>query len=273
MSGADEADRGGPAGVPPTDAVERLAAMVRRAERALFITGAGISADSGLPTYRGVGGLYDDAATDEGIPIEVALSGPMFRAQPAITWKYIHQIERACRGAQPNPAHEVIAALQAQMPGLWVLTQNVDGFHHRAGSTRVIPIHGDVHALSCTGASCAWHERVPDYASLPALPRCPECEAVVRPDVVLFGEMLPDAHVEVMYEQAARGFDLVVSIGTTSAFPYIAAPVLTAAAAGADTVEINPGHTEVSEVVRLKIAARARPTFEALARALELEPA
>lgn len=267
MSGADQA---GPADVPPTEAVQQLAAMVRRAERALFITGAGISADSGLPTYRGVGGLYDDAATDEGIPIEVALSGPMFRAQPAITWKYIHQIEAACRGAHPNAAHEVIAALQASMPGLWVLTQNVDGFHHRAGSTQVIPIHGDVHALSCTAASCTWHARVPDYAALPALPRCPECDAVVRPDVVLFGEMLPDAHVEVMHEQTARGFDLVVSIGTTSAFPYIAAPVIAAAAAGADTVEINPGRTEVSGVVGLKIAARARPTFEALARALEL---
>ena len=109
-----------------------------------------------------------------------------------------------------------------------------------------------------------------DYASLPALPRCPECDAVVRPNVVLFGEMLPDVHVQQMYEQTARGFDLVVSIGTTSAFPYIAAPVLAAAAAGADTVEINPGRTEVSELVGLKITARARPTFEALARVLEL---
>jgi len=272
MSGADQADQTGTAAdVPPSAAaIEQLADMVRRAERALFITGAGISADSGLPTYRGVGGLYDDAATDEGVPIEVALSGPMFRAQPAVTWKYIHQIETACRGAGPNPAHDVIAALQTTMPGLWVLTQNVDGFHHRAGSPRVIPIHGDVHALSCT--ACGWQQRVPDYATLGPLPRCPQCEAVVRPDVVLFGEMLPSAHVDALHQQSSLGFDLVVSIGTTSAFPYIAAPVLNAAAQGADTVEINPGRTEVSDFVRLKIAARARPTFEALADVLELRP-
>ncbi len=80
--------------------------------RLLFVTGAGLSADSGLPTYRGIGGLYDDKNTEEGISIEEALSGPMFSRRPALTWKYIHQIEAACRHGQPNAGHEAIADME-----------------------------------------------------------------------------------------------------------------------------------------------------------------
>src|SRR5262249_18999993 len=102
---------------PPDPAVvERIARVLGRAQSVLFITGAGISADSGLPTYRGIGGLYDDAGTEDGIPIEVALSGPMFAEDPAISWKYIGQIERACRGARHNAAHEAVAAFEAHVP-------------------------------------------------------------------------------------------------------------------------------------------------------------
>lgn len=245
-------------------AIERFAAMVGRARRALIITGAGVSADSGLPTYRGVGGLYDASTTHEGVPIEVALSGDMFAKRPELTWKYIHQIETACRGAEPNAAHRVIAQLAEVVPTLWVLTQNVDGFHRRAGSTNVIDIHGDLHRLVCSDATCAYHREVADYTALPSLPRCPQCGAVVRPAVVLFGEMLPPRCTDALSRELSAGFDLVVSVGTTSAFPYIARPVLEAAASGADTVEINPGRSEVSDAVALRLAERAAPTFAAL---------
>jgi NAD-dependent deacetylase len=91
--------------------VARIVEEMRRARRLLFITGAGISADSGLPTYRGIGGLYNDQATEDHFPIETALSGSMLEANPAITWKYLHQIENACRGARFNDAHAIIAAM------------------------------------------------------------------------------------------------------------------------------------------------------------------
>jgi NAD-dependent deacetylase len=190
----------------------------------------------------------------------------MFSARPDLTWKYIHQIEAACRGAKPNAGHEVLASLGARTRWLGVLTQNVDGFHRRAGSDPLVEIHGDLRDLHCT--ACAWTERVVDYATLPPVPRCPQCEAIVRPRVVLFGEMLPTAAVERWTGWQSRGFDLVVSIGTTSAFPYIAEPVVTAARRGVLTVEINPDDTEVSDLVDLRIRAGARDTLVATWAAL-----
>src|SRR5512134_814058 len=114
--------------------IEEVAAILRAAPRVLFITGAGISADSGLPTYRGIGGLYEERVTDEGMPIEALLSGDMFRARPEVTWKYLHQIELACRGAEPNRGHEVLAQLEERLERCVVFTQNVDGLHRAAGS-------------------------------------------------------------------------------------------------------------------------------------------
>lgn len=233
----------------------------------LFITGAGISAESGLPTYRGIGGLYNRERVEEGIPIEEALSGPMMQRDPALCWKYIAQIEAACRGACHNRAHEIIAEIEAVVEHVCVLTQNVDGFHRAAGSNNVIEIHGDVHDLICT--RCSWQDRVPDYVTLEFPPACPDCGAVVRPAVVLFGEMLPMARLARLRAELAGGFDLVVSIGTTSVFPYIAGPVVEAARAGIPTVEINPGTTEVSDVVAVKIAAGAKDTLEAVWRAYD----
>lgn len=242
--------------------LEDVAALLASARSVLFITGAGISADSGLPTYRGIGGLYEDADAEEGIPIEVALSGSMLRTRPEVAWRHIHRIEVACRGARFNRAHEIIAELERRLPRVWVLTQNVDGFHRAAGSRNVIEIHGNVHDLSCT--QCDWRERVPDFSALAIPPYCQRCGGLVRPDVVLFGEWLPQAAVAEMTTQLGRGFDLVFSVGTTSAFPYIAGPVVTARRAGLPTVEINPGTTEVSHFAEHRIRAGARDALEAL---------
>jgi NAD-dependent deacetylase len=247
--------------------LDRVAQIFERARSVLFITGAGISADSGLPTYRGIGGLYETAITEEGFAIEEALSGDMLRERPEVCWKYIHQIERACRGATWNRAHEVLAMMERRYERTCVLTQNVDAFHRRAGSKNVIEIHGDVHRLSCT--RCEFRDCVEDYSGLSIPPRCPRCEAIVRPEVVLFGEMLPRAAVAALQHELDRGFDLVVSIGTTSVFPYIAAPVVLARRADRDTVEINPGHTDVSHVVAHRMRNRAAVALDAIWRRLE----
>ncbi len=248
-------------------AVSEAARLLARCRSVLFITGAGMSADSGLPTYRGVGGLYDSGTTEEGLPIEVLLSGQLFARRPEWTWKYLAQIEQACRGASPNRGHEVLALLEGRIPRCVVLTQNVDGFHRRAGSKEVIEIHGDLHQLTCT--SCAFRERVVDFSSLSLPPRCPRCAGLVRPAVVLFGEMLPDEAVGRLEREMEAGFDAVFTIGTTSAFPYIAAPVSLARRRRAPTVEINPGESEVSDLVDLRIRAGARDALDAIWRALE----
>jgi NAD-dependent deacetylase len=243
-----------------------IAELLARASNVLFITGAGISADSGLPTYRGIGGMYDVDHTEEGLPIEVALSGEMMRQRPELCWKYIAQVEQACRGARPNRGHEVIAALERELPRVWTLTQNVDGFHHLAGSENVIDIHGDVRNLTCT--ACGRTRRVPDFTGLTLPPRCEHCGGLVRPKVVLFGEMLPQEGFTQLAGQLRRGFDLVFSIGTTSVFPYIAGPVVEAAETGIPTIEINPGDSEVSHLVDHRLRAGAAAALDAIYTAL-----
>jgi NAD-dependent deacetylase len=247
--------------------VSDIARQLSACHSVLFVTGAGISADSGLPTYRGIGGLYEQETTDDGVPIEVALSGEMFRRDPALTWKYIHQIESSCRDARPNRAHELIALLERRLNRVWTLTQNVDGLHRAAGSQRVIDIHGDVHHLVCT--RCGYRWRVESYDGIEIPPSCPECNSLVRPEVVLFGEMLPLDRTKLLQEQLTRGFDAVFSIGTTSVFPYIAEPVLDARRRGALTVEINPDASEVSHIVDYRLRAGAAETMEAVVEALD----
>ncbi len=245
--------------------VEFIAARLPSCRRLLFITGAGMSADSGLPTYRGVGGLYDGIETEDGMPIEQALSGAMMQARPEVCWRHILQIESACRGALPNPGHEVIARFAKRFDTL-VLTQNVDGLHRAAGSEDIIDIHGDIRRLLCT--ACEHQATVVDYRGLTCPPRCPDCNAVLRPDVVLFGEPLPPRKIARLQLEVAAGFDAVFSVGTTSVFPYIAQPVVVAQRQGALTVEINPGRTVVSDVVEVRLEMGASDALQAIEDAL-----
>ncbi|HLA35425.1 MAG TPA: NAD-dependent protein deacylase [Rhodocyclaceae bacterium] len=250
---------------PDPKTIHEIAAAMRDARRLLVITGAGISADSGLPTYRGIGGLYTDSSTEEEIPIEAALSGVMLAANPAVTWKYLRQIENSCRGARFNDAHAILAAWQDRFE-VCVLTQNVDGFHRDAGSRNLIEIHGDIHDLHCT--RCDYAATVADYRELTMPPRCPKCHSAVRPRVVLFGESLPGESIYRLYAELAQGFDIIFSIGTTSVFPYIAGPVVHAIQLGIPTVEINPGETRVSAIVAYKLATGAAAALRALNEAL-----
>jgi NAD-dependent deacetylase len=222
---------------------DTVAGLVRDARRILFITGAGISADSGLPTYRGTGGLYDGRLTESGLPIEVVLSGEMFARAPEVTWSYLLEIKRHCRGAVPNAAHRAIAELERERK-ITVLTQNIDGLHRAAGSHDLIEIHGTLNRLCCLG--CGKVTTVDDYAGFEGPPACDACGRMLRPDVVLFGEALPPAAMAALEARLLGGLDLIVSVGTTSVFPYIAEPVYVGRACGIPTVEINPEETCVS---------------------------
>ena len=240
---------------------ERVATQLGERCRLLFITGAGLSAESGLPTYRGVGGLYTTGETEHGMPIEQALSGSVFRTRPEITWHHISQIERSVRGAQPSEAHLLIARLETQHEVV-VLTQNVDGFHRAAGSSQVIDIHGDCHELMCT--ECPHRETRDSYEGLELPPRCPRCGAIVRPEVVLFDEMLPLAKLELLEHELERGFDAYFSVGTSSLFPYISRPIRHAAMRRRLTVETNPEQTELSSIVDVHFACGAGRALSAI---------
>jgi len=240
-----------------------VATLLSRAASVLLLTGAGLSAESGLPTYRGIGGLYERDVTDEGIPIEVALSGAMFRTRPELTWRYLDQVEQACRNAAPSAAHRILAALEQRIPRTWVLTQNVDGLHYAAGSRNVIEIHGNIHRARCE--TCGHREVVaatpgPRHWNAP----CARCGRPLRPDVVLFDEALPKDAVAAFEREWHRGFDLVMVVGTTAAFPYIAGPIVTAARIGVPTVEINPGATDVSHFVSYRFASTAGRVLQAI---------
>ena len=241
---------------------ERLSA----ARSVLFITGAGISADSGMPTYRGIGGLYEERATEDGVPIEEALSADVFARDPALTWKYIRQIEQSTRDAEPNEAHRIIAAAERAKPRVWTLTQNVDGLHRAAGSRNLIEIHGDVHRLRCLANG--HRRRVESFVDVGLPPRCPVCDAFERPEVVLFGEALPPDEFTTLERELGAGFDAVISIGTTSVFPYIAQPVYRARMKGALTVEVNPGESQISEIVEYRLRMRAKVALTQLRDAL-----
>lgn len=244
--------------------IRQVVELLRRSRSILFITGAGLSADSGLPTYRGIGGLYQSDGTEDGLPIEVLLSGDVLRIRPDLTWKYLLQIEQACRAAAPNRGHEVIAQMDAAFDRVWVLTQNVDGFHRRAGSRNVIDIHGDLYRVRCM--QCRYAAEVADYEGFTPPPRCPRCPGLLRPDVVLFGEALPSRQAGAYEAEVLRGFDLVFSVGTTSLFPYIAAPVLHAHRRGTPSVEINPGRTEVSDYATVRLPLAAARALDAIWR-------
>lgn len=246
--------------------MDQATAQLGAARRVLAITGAGISADSGLPTYRGIGGLYEADLTEDGLPIEEALSGAMMRKRPALCWKYIHQIESSCRGAGPNAAHAALASLQQRFESFTVLTQNIDGFHRAAGSRDLIEIHGRIHELWCV--ECGAEREVADYAGLDIPPACARCGGLERPRVVLFGEMLPEPALLRLQAVMDEGVDAVLSIGTTSVFPYIAAPVLMARRRGIPSIEINPGRTEVSDLVGLRLRERAAVVLPELQRRL-----
>lgn len=248
------------------DFADAVAALVRNAERILFITGAGISADSGLPTYRGTGGLYNGRPTKSGLSIEEVLSGATFARIPKLTWEYLLEIERHCRGALPNPAHDAIATL-GESRQVTVLTQNIDGLHRVAGTRDLIEIHGTLYRLLCVG--CGAEREVDDYAELELPPACDECGQMLRPDVVLFGEALPRAALRSLEQALLDGPDLIVSIGTSSVFPYIAEPIFFGRENGIATVEINPDETQVSALVDIAWRAGAAEAMRAVMDRLE----
>eukprot|EP00123_Amoebidium_parasiticum_P001046 comp12033_c0_seq1/m.6728 comp12033_c0_seq1/g.6728 ORF comp12033_c0_seq1/g.6728 comp12033_c0_seq1/m.6728 type:complete len:309 (-) comp12033_c0_seq1:15-941(-) len=241
--------------------VPLIANHLDKAKSVLVVTGAGMSADSGLPTYRGVGGLYEGKETEEGLDITEALSATIMQTKPHLTWKYLLQVERACRDKRPNRGHVIIRDMEEHFDRLLVLTQNIDGLHHDAGSSNVIDIHGDIKRLRCT--QCSHHEHVRDYSHVgPNLPPlCLYCGGVVRPEVILFEESLEQPKLDKLWAETLQGFDVVFSIGTSALFDYIIDPVLYSRGT---TIEINPGTTELTPNVDFHVKAGAKEALEAI---------
>lgn len=221
----------------PHDVPARLAAELCAAERWLVLTGAGASADSGVPTFReaqtGLWARYD--------PQQLATPGA-FVANPQLVWDWYCWRRELIATAEPNAGHVALAAIAKLKPELRLVTQNVDGLHQRAGSADVIEFHGNIERNRCFDCERPAAD-VPASASGP--PPCPHCGGLLRPDVVWFGEAIPSAALEAAFAAAAKA-EVYLSVGTSAVVYPAAGLAEVAAAAGATVVEINPTPTPLS---------------------------
>ncbi|MHC4956069.1 MAG: SIR2 family NAD-dependent protein deacylase [Planctomycetota bacterium] len=248
---------------------EPLYELLADIRRVGVITGAGISAESGIPTYRGIGGLYDDP--QKGDEMIESLSGHTLASDPDRTWRAVADLARHAGGAKPNDGHRAIVEIEIEesVPEFTLLTQNVDGLHQAAGSRNVIAVHGSIRATRCLGCGLKGTLAPELLASLEAAPTCSGCGGTLRPDAVLFGEMLDADVVRRMYEAfSVDPPNLVLVVGTSALFPYITGPVLEANRRDRLTIEINPERTYLSPEVKFHLAGTAGFYLPLIASAL-----
>ncbi len=216
------------------DAARRIAA----AQRILVLTGAGVSAESGVPTFRGPEGLWrrhrpEDLATPEA-----------FANDPSLVWEWYAWRRGVIAPLRPNAAHEAIARLEARVPTFLLATQNVDGLHAAAGSRRLVELHGSLWRVRCTACGSEGEDR---RVPLPELPPLCACGGLLRPGVVWFGESLPEPALETALA-AGEAAEVVLVVGTSSVVYPAAAIAPAARARGAFVVEVNPDETPLTRL-------------------------
>jgi len=211
------------------------------------LTGAGISAESGIPTFRGPGGLWRTYRAED-------LATPRaFARDPHLSWEWYNWRRGIIATAEPNAGHRALAELERSLPRFTLLTQNVDGLHDRAGSRRILKVHGDIWTLRCTACTREWRDARPSLPELP--PKC-DCGGLARPGVVWFGEGLSEDVWSAAVE-AAHAAQVLLVIGTSALVYPAAGLVELAQSAGAKVVEINVAETPVSAMVDLSWRASA----------------
>ena len=242
--------------------IARVAAELKRAERILIITGQAFPripacppTAARWPLQRHDGGGHPDRGGH---------LRPHAAAGPALCWKYLAQLGRACLGARPNAGHAAIAELQ-RLAGML----GVDAEHRRlsppGGSPveRLIEIHGELAPLFCQSCG-AESDQLSQHLERPLPPKCTVCGGILRPPVVLFEEMLPEKAIDTLYAQLRKGFDAVLAVGTTASFPYIIEPVMRTRQQGGFTAEINPASTDLARSVDVHLMGKALDVLQEL---------
>lgn len=244
----------------PGEAVRALS----RARSLVALTGAGVSEESGIPTFRGGDGFW------KGVRPEDLASPEGFARDPAMVWAWYASRVSAIRAARPNPAHDTLARLERRMR-VTVVTQNVDGLHRDAGSATVLELHGSIRRVRCHRQGCRDGDgRFPDLPDGDDPPRC-RCGERLRPDVVWFGEMLPEGILDAAGE-ALRGADIVLVAGTSSVVYPAAALPLAALEAGIPVLEVNPEETPLTPLATWSVRGLAGRVLPALREAADAEP-
>jgi NAD-dependent deacetylase len=236
--------------------LERVAHAIRGTTEILVISGAGISADSGLPTFRGAGGWWRSRNPEELATLT------SFQSDPRFVWEWYDYRRKLVAEAQPNAAHRVIAWLDRVGKRVFIITQNVDDLHERAGSRTIVHIHGSIWSVTCMMDGRTFEDRGAQLPELP--PRCP-CGGLLRPGVVWFDEELPVAEcarIESYFASSSPGVALIV--GTQATFDYIRSWALRAKRAGALLVEVNSDDTALTPDADVVLQGRAAEVFEAI---------
>ncbi len=243
--------------------VQRLAALVRELQPVVVLTGAGISTESGIPDFRSPTGIW--AEFD---PLEYATIDA-FRADPEKVWRFYALRFRALTEAEPNAGHLALAALERAGLVRAVVTQNIDLLHERAGSREVVEVHGSIRTSSCLacGARYSLEEVLPLVDE--GVPRCTRCGQVLKPDVVFFGELLPEAAIDRAYELAREARLLLVVGSGLEVWPVSLLPDETLRKGGSVAI-VNKGPTTFDDRSVLKIEESAGEILAALVRELEL---
>jgi len=243
----------------PEEAAGAAAELLKGSRYVIAFTGAGISQEAGIPTFRGSDGVWTRVR-----PEEVA-TPEAFLEDPVRVWRWYAERIRAVLRAEPTVSHRVLARMEEEGLLKAVITQNVDGLHQRAGSRRVIELHGNILRARCTVCGYRWRlTRAPGEDEIPV--RCPRCGNLARPDVVWFGEPLPRDALAEAIEEASRA-DLVLVVGTSGVVEPAASIPLLALQRGARIVNVN---LEPNRLATVNYYGRATLFFEALARRLGL---
>jgi NAD-dependent deacetylase len=241
------------------DQLARVAERLSSATRVTALTGAGVSAASGVPTFRGENGLWKK------VRAETLATPEAFESDPQLVWEWYDWRRGMIRDAKPNAAHDVLAHWTRERPEFTLVTQNVDGLHEKAGTERLIRLHGSIWHVrcwkACAGGRRDWLDTTVPQPRLP--PLCPHCGAIVRPGVVWFGEPLNSEDVSAAV--AATKCDVFLTIGTSAIVYPAAGLVHQAKRHGAMTIEINVDDTEASTSVDVAIKGKAEEILPALA--------
>ena len=238
--------------------IDKAHSIIATSRSVTVITGAGVSAESGIPTYRDEDGLWSNFRAED------FSSAEAFKQDPMRVWEWYKERRRTMAAAQPNEGHKALAALERNHMQFMVITQNIDGLHQRAGTDNIIELHGSVWRLRCTNCLGEWEDR---SAELPWLPYCESCHSLARPAVVWFGESLKPQE----WERAVRASycDTLLVVGTSALVNPVASLPEIAQKNRARIIEVNAGETPITAIADVSLRGKSSEILAQLAEEKE----